>query len=419
MLAIPARAVSVSSKIVIIGAGPYGLSIAAHLRARGVGFRIFGKPMHNWQAKMPRGMLLKSDGFASNLADPGDRFSLEAFCAEQGLPYAPDGLPVPREDFIAYGRAFQQRFVPDVEEREVVSIRRSGGRFAVQLDDGELLAADKVVVGVGISDFCYLPPDLADLPAEFVTHTSRHEDMAAFNGRRVIVVGSGSSAIDVAALLHENGAAVQMVSRRSELPFHSAPEASRSLVDVLRAPRTGIGPGWRSVFYTQAPSLFYRLPADLRMRIVSTWLGPAGGWYMRERVVGKVPCLAGVSLQSAQIGGGQIHLRLTGANGVDRVLSADHIIAATGYRVDFSTVGFVDQALRAEIELLSGYPILSRNFETSVAGLYVVGPASAYCFGPMFRFVLGARSTARRLARHFAGASLRLPFAQRAAVAAR
>ena len=408
-----------SSKIVIIGAGPVGLSIAAHLRARDIGFRIFGKPMHNWQARMPRGMLLKSEGFASNLADPNDRFSLEAFCSEQGLPYAPEGLPVPREDFIAYGRAFQQRFAPDVEEREVVAIRRSGGRFAVQLDDGELLAADKIVVGIGISDFYYLPPSLADLPAELVTHSSRHEDMAAFRGRRVIVVGSGSSAIDIAALLHENGAAVQIVSRRSELPFHSPPEESRSLVDVLRAPRTGIGPGWRSVFYTQAPSLFYRLPADLRMRIVSTWLGPAGGWYMRERVVGKVPCLAAHSLQSAQVGDGQVHLRLAGANGVDRVLSADHIIAATGYRVDFGTVEFLDQALRADLLTASGYPVLSRNFETSIAGLYIVGPAAAYSFGPMFRFVLGARFTARRLARHLAGASMRLPSAQRAAVAAR
>ena len=154
------------NKVVIIGAGPYGMSIAAHLRARGIGYRIFGKPMSNWQTKMPRGMLLKSDGFASNLSDPQDHFTLEAFCAERGLPYAPEGHPVPREDFIAYGQAFQQRFVPEVEGREIVEIRRSGGAFAVQLDDGELLAADKIVIAIGISDFPYVPPKLAELPAE-------------------------------------------------------------------------------------------------------------------------------------------------------------------------------------------------------------------------------------------------------------
>jgi len=410
---------SVSNKIVIIGAGPYGLSIGAHLRARGIGFRLFGKPMSNWRQKMPRGMLLKSEGFASNLADPGDAFSLDAFCAAQGLPYAAEGHPVSREDFIAYGQAFQQRFVPEVEEREVIEVRRSGTGFMVQLDDGESLGADKIVIGIGVSDFAYLPPSLGGLPAEFLSHSSRHEDMAAFHGRAVAVVGGGSSAIDIAALLHEAGAAVQLIARRKELPFHSPPDAHRSLAARLRAPMTGIGPGWRSTFYTRAPSAFHRLPPDLRLRIVSSWLGPAGGWYMRERIEGRVAALEGYAPQSAEISGGQIHLRLARADGSRRVVSADHVIAATGYRIDFRNVGFLDEALRDAIVSEAGLPVLSRDFESSVPGLYIVGPATAYSFGPMFRFVLGARYTARRLARHLAGASIRLPFVQGAALATR
>lgn len=414
-----ARAVSVSNQVVIIGAGPYGLSIAAHLRARGIGFRIFGKPMANWQNKMPRGMLLKSEGFASNLADPGDRFSLAAYCAENGLPYAPEGLPVPRENFIAYGWTFQQRYVPEVEEREVVEVRRSGSGFTVRLADGEIVAADKVVVGIGVSDFAYLPPNLRGLPPEFVSHASHHEDMDAFRGRTVAVIGAGSSAIDIAALLHEAGAAVQLVSRRKGLPFHSPPEPRRSPIDRLRAPMTGIGPGWRSTFYTHAPSLFHALPPDLRMRIVSTWLGPAGGWYMRDRVVGRVRCLEGYAPQSAEVSAGQVHLRLIRQDGSQRVVSADHVIAATGYRVDVGAIGFLDESLRAQIAAENGLPILSRDFESSVPGLYVVGPAAAYSFGPMLRFVLGARYTARRLARHLAGAGVRSPFAQGPALATR
>jgi FAD-dependent urate hydroxylase len=54
-------------EVVIVGAGPYGLSIAAHLRALGIGFRIFGDPMHTWREQMPEGMMLKSEGFASNI----------------------------------------------------------------------------------------------------------------------------------------------------------------------------------------------------------------------------------------------------------------------------------------------------------------------------------------------------------------
>ncbi|HTW52826.1 MAG TPA: NAD(P)-binding domain-containing protein [Stellaceae bacterium] len=408
-----------SNNIVIIGAGPYGLSVAAHLSARGIEHRIFGRPMANWQHKMPRGMLLKSEGFASNLADPDDRLTLEAFCVEHGLAYAPEGVPVPRESFIAYGQVFQQRFVPEVEKRTVVEVRRSGSGFTVRLDDGEAVAADKLVIGIGISDFAYLPPVFDDLPAEFLSHVSAHEDMSSFNGRTVAVIGAGSSAIDIAALLHEAGASVQLISRRAELPFHTPPEPYRSWRDRLRAPMTGIGPGWRSTFYTEAPLLFHSLPADLRLRIVSTWLGPAGGWYMRDRIVGHVDCLQGFAPQAAEIAGDRIKLDLAGAYGARRVETADHVIAATGYRVDVRKIGFLDPALREAIATNSGLPILNRNFEASVPGLYIVGPAAAYSFGPMFRFVLGARYTARRLARHLAGAGVRRPSIQRPVLATR
>jgi len=409
----------VSNKIIIIGAGPYGLSIAAQLRARGIAFRIFGKPMANWQHKMPRGMRLKSEGFASNLADADDRYTLAAYCAHEGVPYEDEGLPVSRESFIDYGRAFQQRFVPEVEDRLVVSLRRSGDGFAVQLEDGEIVTADKIIVAIGVSDFAYLPPVFSGLPTELVSHAAQHEDMATFRGREVAIIGAGSTAIDLAALLHDAGVAVQMITRRAELPFHTPPELDRSLADRMRAPMTGIGPGWRSFFYTQMPPLFHSLPPDLRMRIVSTWLGPAGGWYMRERVVGRVPCLHGYTPQSVDIAAGRVHLRLARADGSQRMVSADHVIAATGYKIDVGAIGFLDETLRARVDAVSGLPVLSRDFETSVPGLYLVGPAAAYSFGPMFRFVLGARYTARRLVRHLAGASLRRPFVQKPALAAR
>jgi hypothetical protein len=409
----------VSNEIVIIGAGPYGLSIAAHLRARGVGFRIFGQPMSNWQDKMPKGMLLKSDGFASNLSDPGDALTLEAFCAEQGLPYGAEGHPVPCDTFIDYGRAFQQRFVPEVEDRRVTSVRRSGPGFAVQLDDGEIVAADKVVIGIGISDFPYIPPSIADLPEEFVTHCSRYADLSTFRGRAVAVVGSGSSGIDLAALLQEAGADVQLIARRSELRFHSQPEENRPLLARLRWPNTGIGPGWPSVMYTQSPLTFHGLPRDMRLRIVRTSHGPAGGWYMRDRIMSQVSYITGWAPHAARVSGGQVHLHLCGGNGSQREIAADHVIACTGYRIDLRTVGFLDETLRAGIDMVEGLPVLSRNFATSVTGLYIVGPAAAFSFGPMFRFVLGARYTARRLSRHLAGASAFRPAMPRPALATR
>ncbi len=412
---------SVLNEVAIIGAGPYGLSIAAHLRRRGIGYRIFGAPMQNWRTKMPEGMLLKSDGFASNLSDPDGAATLADYCRHHGIPYADEGVPVSAANFIAYGEAFQKRFVPDVEDRTVVAVQRSDDRFAVQLDDGEIVGAAKVVVAVGISDFPYMPPHLAELPEAYVSHSSRHAAMDAFKGRDVAIIGSGSSAIDIAALMHESGAAVQLVARRPQLRFHTRTElgARRPLATRIRAPNTGIGPGWESVFYTRAPLLFRLLPEAKRLNIVANSHGPAGGWYMRERIVGCVPVLEGYAPQAAEVRDGRIHLRLSSAAGDERTISADHAIVCTGYRVDLRRLKFFDGRLRAAIKSVRNSPILSSGFETSVPGLYMVGPASANTFGPMFRFVFGAEFTARRIVPHLAEAAVRRPAAARPVLAAR
>src|ERR1700704_4700046 len=120
--------------VAIIGAGPYGLSLAAHLRARGIRHRIFGKPMEFWLNQMPSGMSLKSDGFASNLYDPEDRFTLKRFCEERGIAYADIGIPVRLDTFTAYGLAFKKEMVPELEERMVVAIARQPPGFAITLD---------------------------------------------------------------------------------------------------------------------------------------------------------------------------------------------------------------------------------------------------------------------------------------------
>src|SRR5271165_3473757 len=113
----------------IVGAGPYGLSIAAHLRRNGIPFRIFGRPMDNWRSHMPKGMMLKSDGFASNLYDPSGAFTLKDFCAEHKIPYTDSTIPVGLDTFAAYGMAFQERLVPELEERYVASITRLSDGF--------------------------------------------------------------------------------------------------------------------------------------------------------------------------------------------------------------------------------------------------------------------------------------------------
>jgi thioredoxin reductase len=388
--------------VAIVGAGPYGLSIAAQLAHRGVEHRILGDPMQFWLSRMPKGMLLKSEGFASSLYDAEGRYSYGRFCAEQGLPYADLGLPVPLETFCQYGLVFQRRAVPTLANKSVVGLERSAGGFKLRLDDGEAFTARRVVVAIGVGHFSHLPRELSALPAELASHSSAHHDLTRFKGSDVTVLGGGSSAIDLAALLHEAGAKVRLVARKAQLEIHTKMRLPRPLGDRLREPLSSIGPSWRSCFFTGAPLGFYHLPAARRLKLVRNHLGPAGGWFMADRF-GRVPLLLGHTLRAAQVAGSQARLQFAASHGRKVVLKTDHVIAATGYRPDLGRLDFLAPELRAAVASLERAPVLSTHFQSTVPGLYFVGPITANSFGPVMRFAAGAKFTAGRISRHLAG----------------
>jgi cation diffusion facilitator CzcD-associated flavoprotein CzcO len=387
------------SEVAVIGAGPYGLSIAAHLRAKGLTCRTFGSPMGVWRTRMPKGMFLKSEGFASNLYDPSSRFTLSRFSSDRRLPYADVGEPVALDTFVSYGLAFQEQFVPDLEDRSVLNISRRTADFALDLADGGSVTAKKVIVAVGISYFDYMPPILNNLPEELVTHASRHHALDKFNGKRVVVVGSGASAIDIAALLRQAGADVEIVARKSKIAFQNPPEPRRWIRDRLQYPQSGIGYGWKFRFCTDLPLAFHYLPEKHRMDIVRLYLGPAPGWFVRSEVENKVPMHLGINLETVAAKNDHVTVSLRCSDGSTRTLEADHVIAGTGYQVDLDRLPFLPPQLRSQIQVAGGSPVLSVNFESSVGGLYFTGLASAVSFGPVTRFAFGARFTARRLAR--------------------
>jgi len=387
----------------IIGAGPYGLSVAAHLRHRGVQFRIFGRPMDSWLAHMPKGMMLKSDGFASNIYDPESAFTLGKFCAERGIEYADTGIPVRLETFTAYGLAFRDRMVPDLEDKLVAGVERLPNGFLLRIEDGEAVKARKVVLAVGITHFEYVPESLSKLSAELLSHSARHRDLEKFKNRSVIVIGAGASALDLAGLLQEAGADVQLVSRRDRLNFHSKPTGKpRSWWQQVRHPQSGLGPGMRSRFYSDLPMVFHRLPEQIRLDVVRRALGPSGGWFIRDKVVGKVPLSLGYTPENCEALNGKVHLHLRGKDGSQRELVAEHVIAATGYRVAIDRLKFLNVDIRAGIKAVSDSPALSSTFESSVPGLYFVGVSAANSFGPVMRFAFGAGFAARTVTQSLA-----------------
>jgi thioredoxin reductase len=383
--------------VAVIGAGPYGLSVAAHLSALGVDHRVFGKPMQLWREQMPPGMRLKSDGASSDLADATNELTLKKFCAREGLPHDDRRRPVPLDTFLAYGMAFQRRFAPHLEEKFLTAIEHAANGFILHFDDRDVVMARRVVIAVGVSHFTFLPDFLHGLPEAFVTHSSRYGAFDTLRGKQVTVMGAGASALDTAGLLREQGVEVSLMTRRPSIEFHSPP-GHRSWRNRLRMPNSGIGAGWQLRIFADEPLAFHALPERIRLHKARTLLGPSAGWFMKDSIVGKLPLMTGLTPYRAEPRGGRLHIDAVAADGSRRDIVTDHLIAGTGYKADLRRLGFLPEALRARIAQVANTPILSRNFESSVSGLYFVGPVTLNSFGPTARFVFGARYTARRIA---------------------
>jgi cation diffusion facilitator CzcD-associated flavoprotein CzcO len=192
---------------------------------------------------------------------------------------------------IAYGREFQRRHVPHVENVQITSLSQSGEHFQLTTAAGETMHARRVVVAAGIVKFAYLPPTLASIPGPMISHSSQHSDLSGFKGRKVAVLGAGASALDTAALLLEAGAEVELVARRRSIQFHDPPNEPRTLLQRLKAPRSGLGTGWRSRMCTDIPLVFHAMPQSLRIRAVARHLGPAPCWFVRDAAACR--CISG------------------------------------------------------------------------------------------------------------------------------
>ncbi|MDR7300174.1 NAD(P)-binding domain-containing protein [Haloactinomyces albus] len=392
--------------VAIVGAGPYGLSLAAHLRGAGIRYRQFGLPLNLWHTAMPQGMYLKSQGFASSLSDPSGRYTLAAFCRETGRDYADCGVPVSLETFRAYGEWFQQHQAPDVEEVLVTEITGRQGNYELVLSNGDRARARTVVVATGIEHFARIPGALSGLPSELCSHSSAHVDLGAFRGREVVVIGAGQSALESAALLHESGAAVRLVARTSGISWNGLPLAlDRPLLRRMREPEAGLGSGWSTWFYSRQPRWFRHLPALTRVRLARTAMGPAGAWWLRDRVEDRVPLQLDQSVQWAEPDNGHVRLGLRSSGGESSVLTAEHVIAATGYRPDIRRLPFLSPQLRAQLRTIDHTPHVGADFQSSVPGLFFMGAAVAPTFGPVMRFVYGSDYAVRLVTNRLAGSA--------------
>ncbi|WP_447038033.1 FAD-dependent oxidoreductase [Streptomyces sp. DSM 118878] len=397
--------------VAVVGAGPYGLSTAAHLRARGIRVRVFGESMVSWRRHMPQGMLLKSTPVASNIHAPQPGHDLVDYCDAAGIRrLVTDEDIVPIETFVAYGDWFRERLVPDVEQVRVVSVERHGqggaAGFDLKLDSGEQFAARAVVVATGLSGLSRLPRELAEAvpegagPTAAVSHSSQHHDLSRFAGRDVIVVGAGQSALETAVLAAEAGARVRVVARgKGSVAFGEPPWRQPKF-----RPASPFGRAWSLYAITYRAGPYRHLPPPARHFLVRRVLGPLGAWWLRERYEGLVATREVARVMRSQVREGQPVLTVETLGGRVEELAADHVIAATGYRVDLAAMDFLGHGLRARLAASRGTPKLGAGYASSIPGLYFTGMLGGSSYGPVMRFVCGTEFASPRLAGHLAAA---------------
>jgi len=368
--------------------------------AKGLDVHTFGEPMSFWERNMPIGMLLRSGWAASHIADPNQSLTLDSYRAASGNYFS---SPIPLDHFVDYGHWYQSHAVPNLDQRKIARVEPAADGFRLILEVGETVLARRLVVAAGISSFAWRPPEFAGLPSSLASHTSEHREFPKFAGKQVLVIGSGQSALESAALLHEGGAEVEIVARTPRIRWlgglvsKAIHNGLGSTVSKLLYAPTDVGPAGISQVVAR-PDLVRRLPRPIQDWLRSRSIRPAGANWLVERLKG-VPMSLGRSSVRAAAVGERIQVQLDDGS----VRTVDHVLLGTGYRVDVSKYDFLDSRLANSISRFQGYPRLSDGFESSVPRLHFLGAPAIWSFGPLMQFVVGTHYASRALLRYVAG----------------
>jgi FAD-dependent urate hydroxylase len=388
------------SDVLVIGAGPFGLSISTHLRDRGVEHTIVGRPMNTWRAHMPLGLFLKSEPYGSVISAPARGYDVATYSRLHGFDDYVDRVgPLSLERFLGYADWFTEQLVPDIRDLTVTSVVPSGDGFKVEFAEEAPACVRQVIIATGVLPYAHIPDELSGLPADLMTHSAVHDRLDNFRGKRVAVIGAGQSALQTAALLHESGAEVQVIARRQQLTWEEAVAQELRLLDYVMKPPTKLCEGWGCVFLV-SPDAFRLLPPSVRADKALTTLGPKGAWWLRDRVEGVLDVLTGYRLRSAEPQGSGVLLHLDGPERSS--IAADHVIAGTGFRIDVARLPFLSAEILAGLATRVNCPVVNRSGESSVPGLYFAGAHTMASLGPGVRFIAGTHYTAAQLAKSVA-----------------
>ncbi len=387
---------------VIVGAGPFGLSVAAHLSRRGSA-RAFGEPMRTWRTLMPPDMRLRSGWQHTNLSAPGRAGTLDEWVRSG------DGEriePLPLQQFLRYADWFRHKFVPDLDPTDVTRLELADGGVRLATADGDEIQAKNAVLAPGVTPFPRVPPVLAacgDPRIRIVLERSEYDDLG---GKRVAVIGAGNNGVESALLAHRADARVELLARSrvhwfTEHEPHTRRSPLQQRLYDLAYPVVGFGPPPINRF-AMHPDAFARLPHAARKRLSARLLRPGAAPWLREHVEGVIPISENVEVRRVESRPDDLVLELS--DGTTR--EVDVCIVACGFAFSRDGLTMLAPELRSRIAMQGGWPLIDRWFHSSVPQISLVGYPSEGRFGAIARFVGGATFAAERIAEVLAVCSL-------------
>jgi FAD-dependent urate hydroxylase len=367
----------VRTSLLVVGAGPYGLAVAAHARECGIDSIVVGHTLSFWTEHMPDGMFLRS-GLDWHF-DASGVHTLEAFVVERGL-LRTELDPIPIGVFLDYATWFLEQKQVVVREQLVSALERRDALFVAILEDGTQIGADRVVAAPGNRYFAQLPDWAAELPDGVGSHTCELVRFDEVAGQRVLIVGGRQSAYEWAALIGEHGAARVDIVHRHDVPRFE--RVSWKFVDDYVDATIAIPGWWRSLPQDEQKRISRRF-WEVGRSTLEWWLTPR----LRDERFHVWPNARVVGVGSQPEGA-----TVTLSNG--ERLGVDRVVFATGYEARLADVPYLRPVV-PDIEVLDGFPVLDESFQSSIPGLYFPGFAASRDFGPFFGFTKACPAAAR------------------------
>ncbi|MEJ8566455.1 NAD(P)-binding domain-containing protein [Elongatibacter sediminis] len=370
---------TLSTDLLIVGAGPFGLALAAYAQEHGIHHQVVGVPMGFWREHMPEGMLLRSTCDWS--LDPLGIHTIDAYLTTLGRRCR-DVEPLSRGFYLDYARWFQEQKAIYSRQTTITQLLRDGADLIALTDTGQRIRSRNVVLALGFGNFAYTPPELAPLfPADRYGHTCDRVDFGQLRDRRVLIIGGRQSAFEWTALIREAGAAAVHVAYRHDTPLFETSEWGwvNDIVD-----RLSTDPAWyRRLTDSEKADLNRRFWEEGRLKL-EPWLA--------DRIDHpNVHLHPHTNVRDTHDGDGGIRVTLDN----EEVLTVDEVVFATGYRVDLQRVPLLTEGLLSELNIRDGFPQLDPGFQTQVPGLYITSLAATRDFGSFLAFTVSVRAQAQ------------------------